>query len=81
MEDFKPQSPPMVTRQVNNRSKKRKIEDSEIKSDLQVKEIKRILYKEAIGSLMHLSNATCPDITFTVNYLARTQLKELKRIG
>ena len=37
MKDCKPQSTPMVTRQVNNRSKKRKIEDSEIKSDLQKK--------------------------------------------
>ena len=75
MKDCKPQSIPMVTRQVNNRSSKRKIEDSEIKSDLQVEEIKRVLYREAIGSLMYLSNAIRPDITFTVNYLARKQLE------
>ena len=58
MKDCKPQSTPMVTRQVNNTSKKRKIEDSKIKSDLQAEEIKRVPYKEAIGSLMYLSNKT-----------------------
>ena len=68
MKDCKPQSTPMVTRQVNNRSEKRKIEESEINSDLQAEEIKRVPYKEAIGSLMYLSNATRPNITFTVNY-------------
>ena len=34
VKDCKPQSTPMVTQQVNNKSNKRKIEDSEIKSDL-----------------------------------------------
>ena len=34
VQDCKPQSTPMVTRQVNNRSNKRKIEDNESKSDV-----------------------------------------------
>ena len=72
MTDCKPQ---MVTRQVSNRSKKRKIEKSEIKNDFRVDEIKHIPYREAIGSLMYLSNATLPDIKFTVNYLGRKQLE------
>ena len=75
IKDCQPQSTPMVTRQVNNRSKKKKIEDREIKSDLQVEEIKRVPYREAIESLMYLSHATGSDITFTVNYLARKQLE------
>ena len=44
-----------------------------MKSDLQVEEIKRVPYIEAIGSLMYLSNATRAGITFTVNFLARKQ--------
>lgn len=73
MKDCKPQSTPMVTRQVSNRNKRIKLEEFENKS-----ETKKIPYREAIGSLMYLSNATRPDITFAVNYLARKQLEPTK---
>ena len=69
MSDSKPQSTPMVTRQVDHRNKKIKL-DAEIEST----EIKKVPYREAIGSLMYLANATRPDIAFAVNYVARKQL-------
>ena len=50
MTDCKAQSTPMVTRHVHNRNKKKRIEDSEINNDLQVEEIKRVPYREVIGS-------------------------------
>lgn len=58
----------MVTRKVSNKNKKSKLEE---KSNGE--EIRRVPYREVIGSLMYLNvaNATRPDITFAVNYLAR----------
>jgi hypothetical protein len=84
MKECNPQRTLMVTRQVKNRNKKLK---SSVDSSEEVDEIKRVPYREAIGSLMYLANATRPDIAYSVNYLARKQLSpteedwnEVKRI-
>ena len=74
MQDCKPQSTPMVTRQVTNIDKKRKIE-GDITRNLEDQEIENVPYRQAIRSLMYLSNATRPDITFAVHYIARKQLE------
>lgn len=74
MKDCKPQSTPMITRQVDNRNKKKKLEENE-NSESNLEVMKAVPYREAIGSLMYLSNASRPDITFAVNYLSRKQLE------
>ena len=52
-------------------SKRRKMETNDC--DGENKEEKKVPYREAIGSLMYLANATRPDICYAVNYLAKMQ--------
>ncbi|XP_058810557.1 uncharacterized protein LOC131675556 [Phymastichus coffea] len=65
MTDYNPHETPMVTRQA--RSKKINQDQEKTRRKLDV------LYREIIGCISYLANASRPDISFAVNFLSRKQ--------
>lgn len=69
-----PQKTSINTNQVTNRERKLKETDFNYEILKLTKTKEKIFYQEAVGSLLYLSGATWPDISYTVNVLCGHQV-------
>lgn len=73
-ENAHPQRSPIATNQVLNRERRNR--EGENRDDNAVNPTR---YREAVGSLLYLANATRPDISYAVNILSRHQLNPTEK--